>query len=525
MSKKVCSLLLTLVLLLSLAPMAALAAEDDPLSFRDAAATNMTVTVDGAALAVTMYEDCYVSHPTNIAMAPNEDGIDQKISIYVPENAGKDSPILFCVNNAGWQSDAYSQRTQLTDGAEYVSTSDSDKLGAALSRGFVIVSYGCRSRNNGQTEGEYLGHSPATMTDTKAAIRYLRYNAQLLPAGDVDRIVITGTSGGGGLSTVIAASGNSADFFPSLYEIGAAGITKKADGSYSAATGCGDEVLAVIAYCPINDLGYADAAYEWTYHDTREQLYAVGKLSYSNAEGEIAQEQIMAASEALKADYAAYVDSLGLVREDGTSLTSENLEAAIRALIVKEIEEAIDEYGYDRMLYDLGYGKEPVEIPQFTDEELEALEKQVNAYGMRMYKAQLYGYQVDGSGNVIQNYPNQTMQSLRIYNAYKPMASPITSAITRGGFAAKSWLNADFYKWGNESTGQPVDQCKYSYYGYIRCDDGGNLWIVREGALTNIAEFAGFPNASNLPPVRYILPYPGTVIQRSSGEYKNYYGY
>ena len=150
---------------------------------------------------------------------------------------------------------------------------------------------------------------------------------------------------------------------------------------------------------------------------------------------------------------------------------------------------------------------------------------EVNAYGMRMYKAQLYGYQVDGSGNVIQNYPNQTMQSLRIYNAYKPMASPITSAITRGGFAAKSWLNADFYKWGNESTGQPVDQCKYSYYGYIRCDDGGNLWIVREGALTNIAEFAGFPNASNLPPVRYILPYPGTVIQRSSGEYKNYYGY
>ena len=150
---------------------------------------------------------------------------------------------------------------------------------------------------------------------------------------------------------------------------------------------------------------------------------------------------------------------------------------------------------------------------------------EVNAYGLRMYKGQLYGYQVDGSGNVIQYYPNQTMQSLRIYNAYKPMASPITSAITRGGFLAKSWLSADFYKWGNEATGQPVDQCKYSFYGYIRCDDGGNLWIVRDGALTNIAEFSGFPAAGNLPPVRYILPYPGTVIQRSSGEYKNYYGY
>lgn len=148
--------------------------------------------------------------------------------------------------------------------------------------------------------------------------------------------------------------------------------------------------------------------------------------------------------------------------------------------------------------------------------------EEANAYGLRMYRAQLYGYQVDGSGNVIQKYPNQNMQSLRIYNAYKSMASPITSAITRGGFSAKSWLNADFYKWGNESNGQPVDQCKYSFYGYIRCDDGGNLWIVRDGALT---QFSGMPAANELPPVRYILPYPGTVIQRSSGEYKNYYGY
>ena len=147
---------------------------------------------------------------------------------------------------------------------------------------------------------------------------------------------------------------------------------------------------------------------------------------------------------------------------------------------------------------------------------------EVNAYGLRMYRAQLYGYQVDDAGNVTQKYPNQDMQSLRIYNAYKPMPSPVTSAITRGGFKAKSWLSADFYKWGNESTGQPVDQCKYSFYGYIRCDDGGNLWIIRDGVLT---QFSNIPAANELPPVRYILPYPGTVIQRSSGEYKNYYGY
>jgi len=151
--------------------------------------------------------------------------------------------------------------------------------------------------------------------------------------------------------------------------------------------------------------------------------------------------------------------------------------------------------------------------------------EEANAYALRMYRGQLYGYQIDGSGNILQKYPNQTMQSIRIYNAYKPMASPITSAITRGGFKAPSWLSADFYKWGNDANGQPVDQCKYSFYGYIRCDDGGNTWVMRDGALTPIAEYPGFPEAGNLPPVRYILPYPGTVIQRSSGEYKNYYGY
>lgn len=62
------------------------------------------------------------------------------------------------------------------------------------------------------------------MTDTKAAIRYLRHNRKALSAGDPDKIFVTGTSGGGALSTLIAASGNSPDYFPSLHEIGAAGI-------------------------------------------------------------------------------------------------------------------------------------------------------------------------------------------------------------------------------------------------------------------------------------------------------------
>ena len=148
---------------------------------------------------------------------------------------------------------------------------------------------------------------------------------------------------------------------------------------------------------------------------------------------------------------------------------------------------------------------------------------EANDYALRMYKAQLYGYVIDAAYNVTQLYPNQSQKSLRIYNAYKPMSSPVTSAITRGGFSALAWNYADFYVWGDENSGTPKDQCKYSFYGYIRGDASGNLWLVNNGALTQLP--LTIPAASELPAVRYILPYPNLAIQRSAGAYKNYYGY
>lgn len=149
--------------------------------------------------------------------------------------------------------------------------------------------------------------------------------------------------------------------------------------------------------------------------------------------------------------------------------------------------------------------------------------EEANAYALRMYKAQLYGYVVDASSNVALMYPNQSQKSLRIYNAYKPATQPVTSAITRGGFSATAWNYADFYQWGNSDTGTPKDQCKYSFYGFIRSDDSGNLWLVNNGVLSQFP--TTIPAANELPVVRYILPYPNLAIQRSAGAYKNYYGY
>ena len=150
---------------------------------------------------------------------------------------------------------------------------------------------------------------------------------------------------------------------------------------------------------------------------------------------------------------------------------------------------------------------------------------EVEEVDMKLLKAvapQLYGYQV--FDNAIQKkYPNQSLKSLRISNAYASIQEPLKLYITTFGFSAQSWLRADFYQWGNADNGLPKDQCLYSFYGFIRGDGNGNIWLVRNGVLEMFP--STIPSVEELPVVRYILPYPEEAINRSSGVYKNYYGY
>jgi len=322
----------------------------------EATKTTITPFIDGKKLKIDYYVAPYVSKP-------NRPG-DQLINIYVPENATEKSPVLFVVNNGGWFMDDYKDTITdragiaIKDGVNYHTDIDTKADTAkgrqqfsamALKRGFVVVSYGARGRNNGATDGKFLGHSPATATDTKAAIRYLRANKKFLKNIDTDKIVVNGTSGGGAMTALIAASGNSPDFFEYLYEIGAAGISKSEDGKFINDPETGDNVFATMSYCPITDLGHADQAYEFTYNETRKKLFADGKLAFDVA----AQEDIMRKSDALKADYAKYVNSLGLVRKDGSPLTAENLNEEIIRLMKNEIEESIEEIGISKMKADI----------------------------------------------------------------------------------------------------------------------------------------------------------------------------
>jgi acetyl esterase/lipase len=343
MKRRFLSLILALVMVFAVAIPASAATAADPLSISDASKTKLNVTVDGKALAVDWYVDSYLAAPNN----PD----NQKINVFVPATATKDSAVVFFVENGGWMSNSYAGAAQIKDGQAYVSTADAGKdavIGRALAEGYVIVSYGARGRNDngGKIGDEFACHSPATMTDTKAAVRFLRYNAAALNC-DLDKIVITGTSGGGALSTVIAASGNSEDYFESLYEIGAAGVSRRSDGTYASTVR--DDVFAVIAYCPITDLGHADQAYEWMYGDTRAAYakdglkiedFPSGGMGAPTSTDQIFGDAVMAASKELAAGYVTYFDALGLVDEAGKALKAGDgsFKAAIEGLLEASVE-------------------------------------------------------------------------------------------------------------------------------------------------------------------------------------------
>lgn len=311
--------------------------EDVALQFAETGET-LNVTVDGAPLVVTKYTVTYVANP--IAIQDAEDPTAwQKMHIYVPATAAEDqeTAIILAVNNSGWMNSPVpsAEQASVQDGAAYVSDSDTDRTGAALAAGYVFVDVGTRSRGLVDADGLHPGKAPAVVVDAKAAIRYLRLNDALLP-GSSDRIVITGTSGGGGLSTAIAASGNSTDYYPHLAAIGAAGIDAAGNSTLN------DDVFAVIAYCPITDLGHADIAYEWQYSDIRQVgdllKGPVGFIPWFT--DELTQE-MMDASIDLKAQYPDYLAGLGLALDDGAPLTAENMPAAITALAKASVEKAM----------------------------------------------------------------------------------------------------------------------------------------------------------------------------------------
>ena len=199
------------------------------------------------------------------------------------------APYILPVNTPGYN--ASQAPTWLADG-----------IASYTQAGMIYLQSGIRGRDNTtDSQGqEVVGGAPWGVTDLKAAIRYVRYNKDVLP-GDTDKIVSFGHSGGGAQSAVLGASGDSTLYNPYLEALGAAMKDKEGNP-------ISDAPYGTMTWSPITSLDYADAAYEWN----------LGQFADSNtrAEGTFTQ----ALSQDLAKEYANYINQLGL-KHEGQALT------------------------------------------------------------------------------------------------------------------------------------------------------------------------------------------------------------
>ncbi len=217
-----------------------------------------------------IYQDvqpCYVLTDIPYCLNPVDSSI-QMMDIYVPEEymdakdngdgtftctvkrdgtftnpagttfTGANAPVIVQNTIDGY---AQGERLQLTSGRKGGGVGTYESY---LQSGYVLVSIGSRGITS-----TVDGTAPACVVDLKAGIRLLKANADLVP-GDVDKIVTTGTSAGGSVASILGASGNSHEYDPYLEEIGAI-------------MGAKDDVYCAMVFCPITNLGIADAAFEW----------------------------------------------------------------------------------------------------------------------------------------------------------------------------------------------------------------------------------------------------------------------
>lgn len=185
--------------------------------------------------------------------------------------------------------------------AEYVPSTIDGQNAEYLEKGYIYISVGSRGKESKSEDGIYIGKSPEGLVDLKAGVRFLKANDAIL-AGNSNHIISIGTSAGGAMSSLLGATGNSADYNQYLEEIGA--VMTAADNVY--ASQC---------YCPITDLDHADMAYEWMF---------ANDITYENPRGNTNGELTdfeQALSKELSSLYISYINDMGLTNPE----TGENL--------------------------------------------------------------------------------------------------------------------------------------------------------------------------------------------------------
>lgn len=305
--KKAAIISLALTAIFALNLVTAVGQAVDPLLFPLDNFTNETRTVKTSAGEKTVTYRSYM-HILYVANPVDKDYQSLNVSVPTEVNGVKvdatNAPILFNIGVGGYMS-VNNMRGSMGGqggpggpggpqggmpprqaGAPAGNNSISGKTDLALAAGFVVVSPGCRGRDNKASDGTYYGKAPAAIVDLKAAVRYIRHNKGVLP-GNSNWIISTGVSAGGAMSALLGASGDSHIYDPYLKEIGAA-------DTY-------DNIFASACFCPITDLEHADGAYEW--------MYGSAPLKSGLVDQDLSKQ--------LKAIYSEYQASLKLQGKNG----------------------------------------------------------------------------------------------------------------------------------------------------------------------------------------------------------------
>lgn len=165
-----------------------------------------------------------------------------------------------------------------------------------ISEGFVYVYPGFRGRNNKE---EVLSAAPWQVVDLKAAIRYLKFNRDVIP-GDTENIFMYGQSSGAALASIVATSGNSKLYTPYLETVGA--IMQD-----SAKQELKDDIKGVMVWCPTL-LAFSNEAYEWNMGQ-----YSLTKTRFKN-------NWTNALSEDLAKAYGTFINDIKLKDPNGDTL-------------------------------------------------------------------------------------------------------------------------------------------------------------------------------------------------------------
>lgn len=244
----------------------------------------------------------------------NEDGSFNKTAS-VGNYTWETAPIVFRNNCAGWFSSSADNDDE-----------NKNSFNEMMEHGYIFVACGARSRNanNGGEEGshESVGKAPAPIVDLKAGIRFLRANSGVIP-GDTEHIISIGGSGAGEMSTLVGATGNMSEYYPYLYEIGAAGITyDSTNDSYDSFIN--DDVFGCMAYYPITDIDNADIAYAWMRVNSGETGVHTNDPFPTDADFTKFQ---LALQEDSAAAFVDYINGLALKDQNGNDLKLDGIRS------------------------------------------------------------------------------------------------------------------------------------------------------------------------------------------------------